>query len=95
MEQRRQIGRPILVHVNHPNFDWALTAEDIAEIENEKFFEVYGGALEKGKAVLSELLKNPFTNAPTDIRESLKCAVLTPDSALNEQQKAIMDVLRA
>ena len=61
----------------------------------EKFFEVYGGALEKGKAVLSELLKNPFTNAPTDIRESLKCAVLTPDSALNEQQKAIMDVLRA
>ena len=43
MEQRRQIGRPILVHVNHPNFDWALTAEDIAEIENEKFFEVYNG----------------------------------------------------
>ena len=32
MEQRRQIGRPILVHVNHPNFDWALTAEDIAEV---------------------------------------------------------------
>ena len=42
-QQRQEIGRPILVHVNHPNFGWALTAKDIASVKNEKFFEVYNG----------------------------------------------------
>jgi len=42
-QQRQEIGRPILVHVNHPNFGWALTAKDIALVKNEKFFEVYNG----------------------------------------------------
>ena len=42
-QQRQEIGRPILVHVNHPNLGWALTAKDIALVKNEKFFEVYNG----------------------------------------------------
>ena len=42
-QQRQEIGRPILVHVNHPNLGWALTAKDIASVKNEKFFEVYNG----------------------------------------------------
>lgn len=33
----------MLVHVNHPNFGWALTAEDIAPLRNEQFFEVFNG----------------------------------------------------
>ncbi len=41
MEQSRKTGEPILVHLNHPNFGWAVTAEDIAQVTNEKFFEVY------------------------------------------------------
>jgi len=61
----------------------------------EKFFEVYGGALEKAKGVLAELLKTPFTDTPDDIRNSLQMAVLTPDEALNDSQKALLDVLRA
>lgn len=61
----------------------------------EKFFEVYGGALEKAKGVLAELLKAPFSDTPDDIRNSLQMAVLTPDEALNDSQKAVLDVLRA
>lgn len=42
-EQERRLGRPILAHVNHPNFQWALTAEDIAEAVEENYVEVYNG----------------------------------------------------
>jgi len=61
----------------------------------EKFFETYGGALEKAKAILAELLNAPFTKTPDDIRQSLKMAILTPDEAMSDAQKSIMDILRA
>lgn len=61
----------------------------------EKFFEVYGGAINKAKAVLAELLKEPLTDTPDDIRSALKMAVLTPDEALSNDQKEWMNVLRA
>lgn len=34
---------PILAHLNHPNFQWALTAEDLATVAEGAFFEVYNG----------------------------------------------------
>jgi hypothetical protein len=43
LEQRRQTGQPMFPHVNHPNFGWAITAEDLVPIKGEKFFEVYNG----------------------------------------------------
>ena len=43
MEQSRTKGEPVLVHLNHPNFGWAVTAEDIAQVTLERFFEVYNG----------------------------------------------------
>ena len=43
MEQRESTGQPMFPHINHPNFGWAITAEDIMELENERFFEVYNG----------------------------------------------------
>lgn len=61
----------------------------------DKFFEVYGGALEKAKSVLAELLKAPFTDTPEDIRTSLKTSILTPDNAISAAQKEWLDVLRA
>lgn len=61
----------------------------------EKFFEVYGAAMEKAKALLGELLKAPFSETPSDIRESLKASVLTPDEAFTAEQKEWMGVLRA
>lgn len=41
--QSERIGRPIFAHLNHPNFGWAITAEDMAAVEEEKFFEIYNG----------------------------------------------------
>lgn len=42
-EQAEKLGRPIIAHLNHPNFRWSLTAEDIAHVLEEEFFEVYNG----------------------------------------------------
>lgn len=36
-----QMGQAMLVHVNHPNFQWALTAEDMIGLKDFLFFEVY------------------------------------------------------
>jgi hypothetical protein len=42
-EQAKTAGREILTHLNHPNFGWAITAEDIAHAVTERYFEVYNG----------------------------------------------------
>jgi hypothetical protein len=39
----RRAGREILVQVNHPNYKWGVTAEDLAAIAEERFFEVWNG----------------------------------------------------
>lgn len=41
--QQKATGKPMFTHLNHPNFQWALTAEDLAEVQEENFFEVYNG----------------------------------------------------
>lgn len=30
-------------HVNHPNFGWALTADELRELQNDRLFEVFNG----------------------------------------------------
>jgi len=41
--QRARVGRPIMAHLNHPNYGYAVTAEDLAAVVREKFVEVYNG----------------------------------------------------
>ena len=41
--QRAAQRAPILTIVNHPNFIWTLTAEEIAAIPDARVFEVYNG----------------------------------------------------
>lgn len=41
--QRERTGQPMIVHLNHPNFGYAVTAEDLMRIQGERFFEVYNG----------------------------------------------------
>lgn len=36
-------GREVLPHLNHPNFHYAINAEDLAAVTAERFFEVYNG----------------------------------------------------
>ncbi|MGI9066369.1 MAG: CehA/McbA family metallohydrolase [Pyrinomonadaceae bacterium] len=30
-------------HINHPNFEWAITADDLKQVQNNKLFEIYNG----------------------------------------------------
>lgn len=41
--QRKRTGVPMFAHINHPNFGWAITAEELMQVENDRFFEVYNG----------------------------------------------------
>jgi hypothetical protein len=41
--QRVRTGVPMFAHLNHPNFKWAITAEELMRIDYEQFFEVYNG----------------------------------------------------
>ncbi|MCH1494601.1 MAG: hypothetical protein L7U72_05170 [Rubripirellula sp.] len=43
LEHEKEHGREILPHLNHPNFGYAVTAQDLAAVVSEKFFEVYNG----------------------------------------------------
>ena len=61
----------------------------------EKFFATYQGAMTNAKAILPELLRAPFTDTPTEVREALAGSVLTPDEALTDEQRQWLSVLRA
>ena len=41
--QRKATGQPMFLHLNHPNFGWGVTAEDLMKVKGEQFFEVYNG----------------------------------------------------
>jgi len=38
-----ETGRPVLAHLNHPNFGWGVTWQDVARMGADHFFEVYNG----------------------------------------------------
>lgn len=42
-DQAQRKGAEILIHLNHPNFGLAITAEDLAAVVAERYFEVYNG----------------------------------------------------
>ena len=43
LEHEKAHGREVLPHLNHPNFGYAVTAEDLAAVVSERFYEVYNG----------------------------------------------------
>jgi hypothetical protein len=43
LAQRVKTGQPMFTHINHPNFVWGITAEELMQVHHEKFFEVYNG----------------------------------------------------
>ena len=59
LEQRKRTGQPMIPHLNHPNWQWGITAEDILPVRGEKFFEVYNGH----PGVQTKAM--PLTPAPT------------------------------
>lgn len=43
LQHAKYHGREVLPHLNHPNFGYAITAEDLAAVTSERFYEVYNG----------------------------------------------------
>ncbi|MFS4445910.1 PHP domain-containing protein [Maribacter sp. 2307UL18-2] len=43
LKQRQETGIPIMPHVNHPNFGYAIHLNDMISLNGERFFEVYNG----------------------------------------------------
>ncbi len=43
LEQREKTGQPIMPHINHPNFGWGISIEDMKALKGERFFEVHNG----------------------------------------------------
>lgn len=43
ISSRERTGIRTLIHLNHPNFGYAITAEQLMQIIGENFFEVYNG----------------------------------------------------
>lgn len=42
-KHKAEFGKPIIAHINHPNFYYAISLEDMIGLKNEQFFEVYNG----------------------------------------------------
>lgn len=62
-------GREIMIHVNHPNYKWGITAEDLAHVVGEQFFEVWNGVAndnDPGDA------RHPSTDEIWDIANTLR-----------------------
>ena len=43
LEQREKTGIAIMPHVNHPNFGYAISLDEMIALKGERFFEVYNG----------------------------------------------------
>ncbi|RFC48260.1 MAG: putative metal-dependent phosphoesterase TrpH, contains PHP domain [Verrucomicrobia bacterium] len=43
LDLEKRTGQAILVHLNHPNFQWGVSADALARAVEERFFEVYNG----------------------------------------------------
>lgn len=42
-KHKEEFSTPIIAHINHPNFGYAIDLEDMIGLKNEQFFEVYNG----------------------------------------------------
>lgn len=43
IEQREKTGIPMIPHINHPNFHYSVSLEDMIALRGERFFEIYNG----------------------------------------------------
>jgi hypothetical protein len=42
-EQRTRLNIPMFAHINHPNFGYGISTEDLKQLNGERFFELYNG----------------------------------------------------
>ncbi|MDG1965298.1 MAG: histidinol-phosphatase [Flavobacteriaceae bacterium] len=41
--QRERLNIPMFAHINHPNFGYGISTEDMKKLNGERFFELYNG----------------------------------------------------
>jgi hypothetical protein len=76
LAQRQRTGQPMFPHINHPNFHYAISADDLMKLQGERFFEIYNGH----PAVLNEGdPTHPSTEHMWDIVLAWRLAVLNLD----------------
>ncbi len=61
----------------------------------EAVIERFGASLERARELLMAVLAAPMPNIDEAYRQAIAMAVLTPDAALNKEQLAMLEVLRA
>jgi hypothetical protein len=74
--QAKKLNRPIVTHLNHPNFQWGVTAEDLASVVEERYFEIYNGhpgTNTRGDAT------HPSTEKIWDIANTIRLAQLNAE----------------
>ena len=70
-EQAARTKREIMIHVNHPNYKWGVTAEDLAQVTDERFFEIWNGVDGDGDPGDGT---HPSTDEVWDIANTLRIA---------------------
>ncbi|MFT4648303.1 MAG: hypothetical protein ACI9X4_001525 [Glaciecola sp.] len=78
--------RSVLAHLNHPNFGWGLTWQEVASMRADRFFEVYNGhqgVRNHGDAThpsTDEMWDRALTLRLTELKLPLLFAVATDDA---------------
>jgi hypothetical protein len=86
LEQQERTGQAMFPHLNHPNFRWAVTAEELMQVKGERFFEVYNGHHEVNNAGDHDHLDTDaiwdavLTRRLTDLGLGVMFAVATDDT---------------
>ena len=82
----RKAGKPVLAHINHPNFGWSLTWRDVAAVSADRFFEVYNGHRsvhnrgDATRASMDQLWDRALTLRLTELDLGLLYGLATDDS---------------
>ena len=79
-----------------PVTDYDCWMDDPAQhVSVSAFMATYQGAIEKATNIVAEMLQQPLTETPQDIRRALAGSLLTPDAALSAESVEWLSVLRA
>lgn len=76
--------------------DYDCWLDDPAQhVSVSAIFERYGQTLADARRLLEELLRQPLPQPEAEIRSALRAALLTPPSALSDEQRAWLSVLQS
>jgi hypothetical protein len=78
-EQSRRLGRPVLGHLNHPNFGYAITAEELAMVTI---------STTRHRTIPSTAAPNPVSASTTS---PSKAPVIDPEPASYDRHRTVSD----